>query len=79
MVPAVGVLMLALAVTAVVSLARQKDLSGGLKLLCLLGILGFPVLGPAVWFFHLFRVRRRRPLDPHESPAIATGHAANRR
>ncbi|MER1997354.1 MAG: PLDc N-terminal domain-containing protein [Arthrobacter sp.] len=58
MVTALGVLILILALAAAVSLARDKDLAPGVKLLCLLGILAFPVLGPAVWFFHQFRLRR---------------------
>ena len=79
MVTAVGALILALAVAAVISLARQKNLPPGIKFLCLLGVLGFPVLGPAVWFFHRYRVRRSRPAHPAESTGMAASRAANRR
>lgn len=57
---AIGAAILALAVAAVISLARDKTLAPGVKLLCLLGILAFPVLGPAAWFFHRYRSRRAR-------------------
>lgn len=79
MVPAAGIIMLLLAVTAVISLSRQKNLAPGMRFLCLLGILGFPVLGPAVWFFHRFRGRRARPLDASGSAGIASSRTANRR
>jgi len=61
LVTAMGVAILVLAVAAVISLARDRTLAPGTKFLCLLGILGFPVLGPAVWFFHVHRSRRSRP------------------
>lgn len=57
---AIGAAFLALAVGAVISLARDKTLTPAVKLLCLLGILAFPILGPAAWFFHLHRSRRGR-------------------
>lgn len=61
LVAAMGAAILVLAAAAVISLARDRALAPGIKFLCLLGILGFPVLGPAVWFFHVCRLRRSLP------------------
>lgn len=55
---AIGAAILVLAVAAMISLARDKALAPSVKILCLLGILAFPVLGPTVWFVHLRRSRR---------------------
>ncbi|MGW9403319.1 PLDc N-terminal domain-containing protein [Arthrobacter sp. NPDC055585] len=78
-VTAMGAVILALTVAAVISLARQKHLAPGIKLLCLLGVLGFPALGPALWFVHLYRVRRSRPAHPTEAVRMAASRGANRR
>lgn len=69
MVTGLGVLILVLAVAAVVSLARDRSLAPGVRLLCLLGILAFPFLGPAVWFFHVFRLRRSQADRARTRPA----------
>ena len=76
MVTAMAAVILALTVAAVISLARDRTLTPGTKFLCLLGILGFPVLGPGVWFFHLYRVRRSRRVNRTEpaSPAANRQH-----
>jgi len=61
---AIGAAILVLAAAAVISLARDKTLAPAVKILCLLGILAFPVLGPVVWFVRLHRSRRS-----HTGPA----------
>lgn len=71
MVMAMGALILVLTAAAVISLAREKALAPGMKFLCLLGVLGFPVLGPAVWFFHLYR-SRHSPARAAESAGQAS-------
>lgn len=83
MVTAMGALILLLTAAAVISLAREKTLAPGMKFLCLLGVLGFPVLGPAIWFFHLHRSRRSHPGNPSEDiediPAARRQGQHNRR
>ena len=78
-VTAMGAVVLVLTVAAVISLARQKNLAPGLKFLCLLGVLGFPVLGPTLWFVHLYRAHRSRPAHPAEAARMAASRGANRR
>ena len=71
LVQAVGLCHLVLVIAAVLFLARDRTLAPGVKFLCLLGILAFPLLGPAAWFLHLFRSRRIRRAAQAAQPAPA--------
>ncbi|MBD7995086.1 PLDc N-terminal domain-containing protein [Arthrobacter sp. Sa2CUA1] len=64
-----GVAYALLAVAAVVSLSRQKHLEPAVKLLCLLGILGFPLAGSLTWFLYLWRQRRAVSRQARSAPA----------
>ena len=47
---ALGVLALALAVTALYYLLRDPELTGGSKTMWIVIVLFFPILGPAIYF-----------------------------